>query len=502
MVVAAHGQLDERIGRYAIFGVIAQGGMARVHLARFMGPEGFSRIVAVKRMHSQFLEDPEFKQMFVAEARLAARVRHPNVVPVLDVLSQSNELLLVMEYVHGESLQSLVRAARSARAPIPLPIACATLMVALQGIHAAHEARDEMGRPLNIVHRDVSPHNIMVGVDGVIRVLDFGVAKAVQAQDARPGMLKGKFSYMAPEVLGGAPASRQSDIFSAAVVFWELLAGRRLFNGATEHERVQSVLQRKYPSPREINAQVPVSLDCIVMKGLSPDPERRYATALEMAIAIERYSTPIPQRLIGEWVSKWAADALKQRAEMIHQIETTYVSPRSSDTPSPQSDQRTVAERRIPPLPLPKAERGPRPRLWMMSLAGAALLAGPVAWFSLRAAEPEGASTAARDRAAAPGTGSSSTATPDPVNVSALVPEPEPVASSRIPEPPSDPPDRLPPADLPVASRAPARVPGKPDAPSRRPSTHQRAPEPRSPERLPEPREPAEGVRDYLPDQL
>src|SRR5688572_1309859 len=162
-------QPEQRIGRYAIFDQIAVGGMATVHLARLTSVEGFSRVVAIKRMHRHLLENAELKQMFLAEARLAARVRHPNVVPILDVLSHERELLIVLEYVHGESLHALMRAATARGLKVPRPIACTIAIAALQGLQAAHDAKDERGRPLEIVHRDVSPQNILVGEDGVTR---------------------------------------------------------------------------------------------------------------------------------------------------------------------------------------------------------------------------------------------------------------------------------------------------------------------------------------------
>src|SRR5438094_9657465 len=187
------------VGRYALYGEIAAGGMATVHLGRLIGQVGFSRTVAIKRLHAQYAKDPEFVSMFLDEARLAARIRHPNVVATLDVVALRGELFLVMEFVQGESLSRLVRHARETRGSMPVPIVGAVMSGVLQGLHAAHEARNERGEPLDVVHRDVSPQNVLVGVDGVARVLDFGVAKAIgRLQTTRDGQIKGKTAYMSP----------------------------------------------------------------------------------------------------------------------------------------------------------------------------------------------------------------------------------------------------------------------------------------------------------------
>jgi eukaryotic-like serine/threonine-protein kinase len=322
----------QQVGRYAIFDEIAAGGMATVHLARLAGPVGFSRVVAVKRLHPHLLDDEDFKAMFLDEARLAARIRHPNVVPTLDVLVHDKELILVMEYVHGESLLALARAARQLKTPIPLSVAAAIMISVLHGLHAAHEARDETGQPLGIVHRDISPHNILAGADGLVRVLDFGVAKALQGRAAAlpdtalpPGTVKGKFSYMAPETLRGEPATRQADIFSAAIVFWELLTGHKLFGAPTEQERILKVLKGNVPPPSALVPGLPVGIDQIVLRGLSPDPLDRHATADEMAAELENMLSPASQRVVGEWVGKLAHEALDRRAELLQQIEVSNI---------------------------------------------------------------------------------------------------------------------------------------------------------------------------------
>jgi serine/threonine-protein kinase len=188
------------IGRYALDAQFACGGMASVHFGRLLGPAGFTKVVAVKRLHPHLAEDPEFSAMLVDEARLAGRIQHPNVAATLDVVSQEGELLVIMEYVRGVSLEKLLARLRKQGGRVPVPVACAIVTGVLYGLHAAHEATGERGEPLGIIHRDVSPPNIIVGAAGIARVVDFGVAKASgRLQVTRPGQLKGKLGYMAPE---------------------------------------------------------------------------------------------------------------------------------------------------------------------------------------------------------------------------------------------------------------------------------------------------------------
>jgi serine/threonine-protein kinase len=316
----------KQIGRYAIFQEIAAGGMATVHLARLAGPAGFSRVVAAKCLHPHLLLDAEFKRMFIEEARLAARIRHPNVVPTLDVVVQPSELFLVMEYVQGEALSFLRKAAKQQKEAIPAAICAAIMVNVLQGLHAAHECKNEQGELLGIVHRDVSPQNVLVGVDGVARVLDFGVAKAMQMrQDTKPGTVKGKSAYMAPEQIRSEPLTRRADIFAASVVFWEILTTKRLFGGATEEERIYKVLNAKFPPPSVLAPGLPPGLDEVVMKGLRSNPDERYQTALEMAEAVEKTMVLASQRVVGEWVTRIGAESLNKRAEILKQVEISKI---------------------------------------------------------------------------------------------------------------------------------------------------------------------------------
>ena len=309
-------------GRYALYAEIASGGMATVHVGRLMGTLGFSRTVAIKRLLPQFARDPDFVAMFMDEARMAARIRHPNVVPTLDVVAAKGQLLLVMEYVHGESLGRLLRAMRAEKKRIPPRIASAILCGVLHGLHAAHEAKSEEGEPLGIVHRDVSPQNVLVGVDGVARVLDFGIAKAAgRTQTTREGKLKGKFAYMAPEQMGGSSVGRAADIYSASVVLWEALTSERLFDADTEAELALRVMTGATRAPSLLSKEVSVTLDAVTLRGLALDPKQRFSTAREMALALAKACPPASSMEVGSWVEAVAAAGLASRARAVEETE-------------------------------------------------------------------------------------------------------------------------------------------------------------------------------------
>jgi serine/threonine protein kinase len=316
------------IGRYALFGEIASGGMATVHFARLVGPVGFSRTVAIKRLHPQYAKDPEFVAMFLDEARLASRVQHPNVVTTLDVVNMPNEVFLVMEYVAGESLSKLVKNAKKEDVRIPPSHVAGIIAGMLHGLHAAHEAKSERREPLNIVHRDVSPQNVLVGVDGVARVLDFGVAKAaMRAQSTRDGQMKGKLSYMSPEQLNGRGVDRRTDLFAAGVVLWEALTGKRLFDGSDAGEIFAKVVAAEIPEPKTITENIPDALNAVVMKALERNPDKRYQTAREFAIDLESSIPVATGRTVGEWVERFAGPDLERRLALVADIESVSTSP-------------------------------------------------------------------------------------------------------------------------------------------------------------------------------
>src|SRR4051812_39726612 len=295
--------LPRTVGRYVLYGELAAGGMATVHFGRLSGPVGFSRTVAIKRLHPHFAKDPEFVTMFLDEARLCGRIRHPNVVPTLDVVTTQGEIFIVMEYVAGEALSKLMRTAGQKNILMPPKVAATIMSSVLHGLHAAHQTKDEHGRELGIVHRDVSPQNVLVGADGTARVLDFGVAKAAgRLQTTRDGQVKGKIAYMPPEQLSGAPVNRQVDVYAAAVVLWEMLTGRRLFDGETEAIVLARAIEGTVEPPSSHNAFLEPAVDAIVLRGLARDPEMRFATAREMALALEQTIGLASPSEVGEWV--------------------------------------------------------------------------------------------------------------------------------------------------------------------------------------------------------
>lgn len=275
------------LGAYTLLTKLATGGMATVYVGSKQGVAGFERLVAIKCCHPHLREDQEFVSMFLDEARLAARIHHPNVVATLDV-GCTDVVYLVMEYVEGDSLVALLRFAAQQGIFLPLEIAVRIVTDALTGLHAAHELCGSDGQLLNLVHRDVSPQNILVGVDGVSRISDFGVAfAAARSTVTQDGRIKGKFSYMAPEQVRSHEATRRIDVFAAGIVLWEALTCRRLFRRKDDVATINAVLKGEIPAPSKLASGVPAALDAILFKALQRDPDQRYQTTAEFADALE-----------------------------------------------------------------------------------------------------------------------------------------------------------------------------------------------------------------------
>jgi serine/threonine-protein kinase len=314
------------IGRYVIYDSFAAGGMASVHFGRVHGSMGFSRTVAVKRLHGHLTGESDFVAAMIDEARLAARVQHPNVVPILDVVLDGDGLAIVMEYVRGESLARLLPIERSQRRFLAPQIACAIAVGALHGLQAAHEATSDHGDPLGIIHRDVSPQNILVSTDGLARVIDFGIAKASgRMQTTSTGVVKGKIAYMAPEQLrADAVMTPRVDVYALGVVLWEMLACRRLFDGDSDGPQLARVLAGVDEAPsKHVPGGLPVGLDAVVMRSLARDPADRFGSAREMADALVRIVPPALPPEVGAWVADTARETIGKRTAKVSEIETS-----------------------------------------------------------------------------------------------------------------------------------------------------------------------------------
>jgi eukaryotic-like serine/threonine-protein kinase len=322
------------LGRYVVTEPIAAGGMATVHLARLSAVAGFSRIVAVKQLHAHLALDPEFVTMFLEEARLAARIRHPNVVSTLDVLSVEDQLLVIMDYVEGDSLARLLKALGSKGEKLAIPIALAVATDLLRGLAAAHDACAEDGKPLKIIHRDVSPQNALVGVDGVTRVADFGVAKAAGLTASTRGGLKGKVTYMPPEQLRGDPLDARADLYSAGLVLWEALTLKKRFGGENEWAIAADVHQGVRVPPSEHNPDVSEALDAFVMKSLHVDREQRFKDAHAMLDALAALGPVASPKEVGAWVRATVGDALAERNQRVAALARTASMPEVGVVPT------------------------------------------------------------------------------------------------------------------------------------------------------------------------
>lgn len=277
-------------GRYEVIQPLAIGGMAELFLARARAAAGFEKTVVVKRILPNLATDSTIRTLFLDEARLAATLEHPNIVQVFDLGDNDGELYFVMEYVHGADVARLARAADD---PLPLAVAIEIVVQAAAGLHHAHEHVDRAGRPLGIVHRDISPSNLLCTWGGNIKIADFGIAKATsRSPDARTrtGALRGKAMYMSPEHARGEPIDARSDVFALAVVLWELTTGRRLYDGEHEYAVLLKVATTEPIRPSEVCPGYPSELEQIVLRGLCRDRDARYPSARALHDDLERFA--------------------------------------------------------------------------------------------------------------------------------------------------------------------------------------------------------------------
>ncbi|MEO1335709.1 MAG: serine/threonine-protein kinase, partial [Myxococcota bacterium] len=280
-----------QLGRYQVINRIASGGMAEVFLAKAVGAMGFQRLVAVKLIHSNFTRDEEFVKMFIDEARIAMHLHHRNIVQVFDLDQVEGTYFIAMEFVHGVNLYDLYERMAKHDRWIDPPLALYLTAEICKGLHFAHTRKDAQGRALNIVHRDISPQNVLMSFEGEVKITDFGIATAAQRlHQTAAGIVKGKYAYMAPERLQEKPIDARVDVFSAGVLLYELLVGENPFAGNSAVDTIEKVLHRDVPPPSSRGAPITRDLDEICLKALSKDPDKRFADAQELADVLTEYA--------------------------------------------------------------------------------------------------------------------------------------------------------------------------------------------------------------------
>jgi serine/threonine-protein kinase len=382
--------------------------------------------VAIKSLHPQFAKDDALRAMLLDEATLTARIRHPNVVPTLDVVCDSDRVLLVMEYFEGIDLSILERA------EVPAPVAAAIVGDVLLGLHAAHELCDDKGRPLSVVHRDVSPANVLVGVDGVARVLDFGVAKAASRRHVTQNQtVRGKLRYMSPEHLRGEAVDRRSDIYAVGVVLWELLAGRPLFESTNDAELARKIVRGKEDPPsRYSSEELSEALDRVVLKAIAVDRGARWATAQEMGKALTDALTAASRADVAARVKELGRSELDARARLVRGEGKRASAAEPEAAAVAAALTKSISRAAIAPARVPKR----------VALIGAGALAGAVlvgAGFivgsrSAKATSVDPPASASAAVAAPPVASASAPQAPiAPASVSPSVPTPAALASSR-----------------------------------------------------------------------
>jgi serine/threonine protein kinase len=308
---------QERIGRYEVLRKIATGGMAELFLAKHVGLDGFEKVVAIKRILSHLAFDEEFINMFRDEARIVAKLSHPNIVQIYDLGKSNDTYFIAMEYIPGRNFSSVAKKCKALNQTIP-PIYLARCIAQIcEGLHYAHTRQDMDGRQLGIVHRDVSPQNIIVSFSGTVKLVDFGIAKATtKLANTRAGVLKGKYAYMSPEQIRGEEIDARSDLFAVGIVLFELLCGRRPFEKDNSIQTLKAIVQERHPNPTELNSEIPDSLVLVIDKALAKRREDRYQTAQELQLALEDVVASSGQRCnsvnISEWMHGLFADEIQK----------------------------------------------------------------------------------------------------------------------------------------------------------------------------------------------
>ncbi len=331
---------ERQFGPYRLVQQIAVGGMAEIHLAKTHGIAGFEKYVALKMIHPNFSQDSHFIQMLIDEAKITVQLQHVNIAQTFDLGRVGDTFYITMEYVDGVDLYKLLR--RSSELDRVFPIAlCAFIgKEVASGLDYAHRKRDHNGRPLRIVHRDVSPQNVLISYAGEVKLVDFGIAKAtMRARQTAAGVIKGKYYYMSPEQAWGEPLDHRTDIFSAGILLYETLTGQMLYLDEDLHKLLDKVRRAEIPPPSTLRSDIPPQLDAIVMRALSKQPEGRYSSAADMAHELERFLHAYAPVFTANKVSTWIAEVIGQPAP----------------TPMPQQHE-VISEENPEPEPEPESE--------------------------------------------------------------------------------------------------------------------------------------------------
>ncbi len=314
-------------GRYQLGFRLAAGGMASVYLGRMVSTGGFFKPVVVKRMHPHLSDNSDYVAMFRDEAQITARIAHANVCPLVDFGQIDGKWFMALEYLPGVPLSRVIGYSRKNPENINTEawrgVATRAIAETAEGLHAAHELSDDRGCPLDVVHRDVSPQNILVGTDGTARILDFGVATSRgRLHQTASGVVKGKFSYMAPEEISDKPVDRRVDVWALGVCLWEALTGRRLFKGADLNATVKKIEKGPIPAPSKLSAGVPEALDAVVLKALAREPEERYQTARDLASALRGVLVEMggvdSSHATAAWLAKHCKPEIERQRRLVH----------------------------------------------------------------------------------------------------------------------------------------------------------------------------------------
>ncbi|HMF43612.1 MAG TPA: protein kinase [Polyangia bacterium] len=322
-------------GKYYLLERINVGGMAEVFKAKTFGVEGFERLLAVKRILPNIAEDEEFITMFIDEAKIAVQLQHANIAQIFDLGKVDESFFIALEFVHGRDLRSIFDRMRNKGDSLPIAMACYVIMQVCEGLDYAHNKRDAQGRELNLVHRDISPQNVLIGYEGEVKLIDFGIAKAAgKASKTQAGILKGKFGYMSPEQVRGLPIDKRSDIFAVGIVLYELLTGERLFIGESDFSTLEKVRNVEIMPPSSYNKKIPQELERVVLKALARDPEDRYANAIDLHDDLQSFLYSVGEffsrKDLAAWMKKTFAMEIEEdnaKLEEFRQIAAPVAAP-------------------------------------------------------------------------------------------------------------------------------------------------------------------------------